>query len=82
MTKPIIADNKPAAVELEQGKEYYFCTCGGSANQPFCDGAHQGSSFEPKAFSAEQDGIAYLCACKQSANTPFCDGAHSKLTEK
>jgi CDGSH-type Zn-finger protein len=80
MTNAIIADNKPVAVELKQGEEYYFCTCGGSANQPFCDGTHQGTSFQPKAFTAEKDGVAYLCACKQSGNTPYCDGSHSKLT--
>jgi len=81
MTKPTIADNKPIAVNLEKGKEYYFCTCGLSANQPFCDGSHQGSSFEPKAFTAENDGEAYLCACKHSGNAPFCDGSHTKLSE-
>lgn len=80
MADPIIADNKPVAVELEQGEQYYFCTCGSSANQPFCDGSHQGTSFQPKAFTAEKDGVAYLCACKHSDNIPYCDGSHSKLT--
>ena len=80
MTNPIIADNKPIAVELEQGKQYYFCTCGRSASQPFCDGSHQGTSFVPKAFTAEKSEVAYLCACKHSNNAPFCDGSHSKLT--
>jgi len=81
MTKPTIADNKPIAVNLEKGKTYYFCTCGLSANQPFCDGSHQGTSFEPKAFTAENDGEAYLCACKHSGNIPFCDGSHTKLSK-
>ncbi len=80
MSEKIIADTKPAVVNLEQGKTYYFCSCGRSANQPFCDGKHQGSSFEPIAFNAEKDGPAYLCACKQSNKQPFCDGAHSALS--
>jgi len=79
MTKPNVADNKPAKVELEKGKEYYFCTCGQSANQPYCDGSHQGGVFTPQAFIAEKDGTAYLCACKQTANAPFCDGKHLML---
>lgn len=77
MNKATVADNKPVSVELEKGKEYYFCTCGQSTQQPYCDGAHLGSSFAPKPFIAEKDGIAYLCACKQTANAPFCDGSHT-----
>jgi glutamate synthase domain-containing protein 2 len=80
MANPIIADNKPKAVELTKGEDYYFCRCGKSANQPFCDGSHKGSSFTPKAFKAEEGGTAYLCACKHSQNTPFCDGTHKKFT--
>ncbi|MDX8388031.1 MAG: glutamate synthase-related protein [Ghiorsea sp.] len=78
--QPIIADNKPKKVELEKGKEYYFCACGRSKNQPFCDGSHVGTSFKPKAFTAETDGDAYLCACKQTGNAPFCDGTHKQFT--
>lgn len=80
MSEKISADTKPAVVTLEQGKTYYFCSCGRSANQPFCDGKHQGSFFEPIAFNAEKDGPAYLCACKQSNKQPFCDGSHSALS--
>ncbi|NEQ71558.1 MAG: glutamate synthase, partial [Symploca sp. SIO2D2] len=79
MPKTTVADNKPAAVELTEGEEYYFCTCGKSANQPFCDGSHKGSGFAPKAFKAEETGTAYLCNCKQSANLPFCDGKHKQV---
>lgn len=82
MDKPIIADNKPKKVELTQGKEYFFCVCGRSSNQPFCDGSHQGSGFEPKAFTAKQDGEAYLCACKHTGNAPFCDGSHKQFTQE
>jgi CDGSH-type Zn-finger protein len=79
MTKPTVADNKPVGVELEKGKEYYFCTCGQSASQPYCDGAHQGSSFAPKPFIADKTGTAYLCACKHTTNAPFCDGKHTTV---
>ncbi|MCC5946773.1 MAG: CDGSH iron-sulfur domain-containing protein [Bernardetiaceae bacterium] len=78
--KPIVADNKPIAVELKAGQEYYFCTCGKSSKQPFCDGSHQGTSFTPKPFTAEEDGEAYLCKCKQTANAPFCDGTHARIS--
>lgn len=77
--KPTIANNKPIPVELKAGEEYYFCTCGRSANQPFCDGSHKGTSFTPKSFKAEESGEAYLCQCKQTANAPFCDGTHTKV---
>ncbi len=80
MSKPIIADNKPKAVTLNKGEEYFFCACGRSATQPFCDGSHVGSDFSPKPFTAEADGEAYLCACKHSANIPFCDGSHKQFT--
>lgn len=77
--KPIVANNKPAKVELTKGDEYYFCACGRSNNQPFCDGSHAGTDFKPKAFTAEQSGDAYLCQCKHSANVPFCDGSHKQF---
>jgi glutamate synthase domain-containing protein 2/CDGSH-type Zn-finger protein len=80
MKLPIIADNKPTAVELNEGEEYYFCACGRSKSQPFCDGSHAGTSFSPLAFNAEQSGTAYLCACKHSAGSPFCDGTHKKFS--
>lgn len=80
MSSPIVADNKPIKVTLEKGNEYYFCTCGRSNNQPFCDGSHAGTDFKPKAFKAEEDGDAYLCACKHTANQPFCDGSHKQFT--
>lgn len=81
MDKPVAADNKPIAVDLKQGETYYFCTCGRSNNQPFCDGSHAGTSFTPQAFEVEEDGEAYLCLCKQSKNFPYCDGSHRALTD-
>lgn len=79
MTEPKIADKKSIKVELEKGKTYFFCTCGESAKQPFCDGSHAGTEFSPMSFVAEKDGIVGLCACKRSAKQPFCDGKHKEL---
>jgi len=80
MSNPVVADNKPTKVTVTKGESYYFCTCGRSASQPFCDGSHKGTDFKPQPFTAEEDGDAYLCACKHSANTPFCDGSHKKFS--
>ncbi|WP_290702393.1 glutamate synthase-related protein [Amphritea sp.] len=77
--KPVVADNKPVKVSLNKGEESYFCTCGRSSKQPFCDGSHAGTGFTPKAFTAEETGDAWLCACKHTANAPFCDGTHKKF---
>ena len=82
MSNPIIADNKPVKVSLSQGQEYHFCTCGKSKSQPFCDGSHVGTSFNPRVIVADQDGEAYLCACKHTANTPFCDGTHKQFSNE
>ncbi|WP_368344802.1 glutamate synthase-related protein [Pelagovum sp. HNIBRBA483] len=76
---PIIAAKVPTKVELEEGKTYFWCRCGRSKNQPFCDGSHAGTGLKPLKFTAEKTGAATLCQCKSSANAPFCDGSHTKL---
>lgn len=76
---PHIAAKSPVKVTLEAGKDFWYCTCGLSKNQPFCDGSHKGSAFAPKKFTAEKDGDAWLCQCKHSANAPYCDGTHKTL---
>ena len=76
---PIIAAKKPVKVELEAGSEYFWCRCGKSRSQPFCDGSHRGSSITPLKFSAEKTEEVALCQCKASGNAPFCDGSHAKL---
>ena len=78
-SKPIIAAKSPAMVDLEQGKEYYWCACGRSKNQPFCDGSHAGTGINPVPFKASETGKAALCQCKASGNKPFCDGTHATL---
>lgn len=82
MEKPVVAGREPIAVELKAGETYYYCACGRSAKQPFCDGSHQGTAFSPIAFSVEEDGVRHICACKQTKNPPFCDGSHLKLDEE
>lgn len=79
--KPIIANNKPVKVDVKQGEEYYFCTCGRSNSQPFCDGSHVGTEFKPKPFTAEKSGDAFFCQCKHSNNLPFCDGTRKKFKD-
>ncbi len=79
MSDAVIAAKEPAKVELEEGKNYFFCTCGKSSKQPFCDGSHSGTDFTPHMFTAEKDGKAWLCQCKRTGKQPFCDGSHSKL---
>ncbi|VAW45593.1 Glutamate synthase [NADPH] large chain [hydrothermal vent metagenome] len=79
--KPIVANNKPAKVMLKKGQEYYFCACGRSKNQPFCDGSHAGTAFKPQSFVADSDGDAFLCQCKHSADQPFCDGSHKQFDD-
>ncbi|GIU17240.1 glutamate synthase [Shewanella sp. c952] len=81
MANPIVAAIAPKKVSLNKGDEYYFCTCGRSKSQPFCDGSHAGTEFTPKAFTAEQSGDAYLCQCKHTANSPYCDGTHQKFSQ-
>jgi len=78
--RPKIADTAPIAVNLEANKDYYWCSCGRSQNQPFCDGSHAGTRFTPLSFQVSESQEAYLCMCKHTANPPYCDGAHANLT--
>ena len=80
MSDPIVFDVKPAAANLAAGDEYHWCSCGRSANQPFCDGSHRNTNLVPKGFSVDSDGEVYLCQCKQTGNPPFCDGSHKNLS--
>ena len=78
MEDPVIAQKAPYELELEPGT-YYWCACGRSKNQPFCDGSHEGTGFEPKEFTITEKQTVSLCGCKWTADPPFCDGAHENL---
>ncbi len=76
---PIIAQKAPYPVEVTAGKSYFWCSCGRSAKQPFCDGSHKDTAFSPIKYTAEADKKVFFCGCKASANSPLCDGSHAKL---
>lgn len=78
METPNIAAKQPQVLQLEPGN-YWYCTCGNSDNQPFCNGAHQDTGFTPLQFTLEEKQQVALCQCKQTGNAPFCDGSHAKL---
>ncbi|WP_030007722.1 CDGSH iron-sulfur domain-containing protein [Picosynechococcus sp. NKBG042902] len=78
MAKPTIAAKKPMTLELEAG-DYFWCACGKSADQPFCDGSHKGTEFKPQKFTLEEKKKVTLCLCKHTQDVPFCDGSHAKL---
>lgn len=78
MTEPVIAAKSPCGVELEPGS-YWWCSCGRSKAQPFCDGSHSGTGFSPMEVVVKEKGTVWLCACKHTKTPPYCDGTHSKL---
>lgn len=79
MTEALIAAKAPLPVDVESGKTYWWCACGRSARQPFCDGAHQGTGITPTQYVATESQRVWFCACKQSAAAPLCDGSHKRL---
>ena len=72
------AADSPFAVPVEAGKDYWWCACGLSKNQPFCDGSHKGGPFTPLKYSAAESKTVYFCGCKASGHKPLCDGTHKK----
>ena len=80
MDKPIVFDTKSVKIELQPGS-YFWCACGKSKNQPWCDGSHKGGPFSPVKLEVAEPMAKSMCLCKQSKNAPFCDGSHKPLRE-
>ena len=79
MAEPVIAQKEPISFDVKSGKSYWWCSCGQSSKQPFCDGSHKDTEFVPMEYKAEKDTTVWFCACKQTGKSPMCDGTHSKL---
>ena len=79
MAEPLIAQKEPYGTDVEAGKEYWWCACGRSRSQPFCDGSHKGTGLAPVQYTARRDQTVWFCACKQSGTKPVCDGTHNSL---
>ena len=77
---PAIALKSPSKIKLEKGKKYFWCSCGLSENQPFCDGKHKGTGYKSVPFEALEEKEVYLCNCKQSKNGIYCDSSHKGLS--
>ncbi len=79
MSDPIAAQKEPYLAQLEAGKNYAWCACGRSKDQPYCDGSHKDTGLSPVFFKSEESREAWLCGCKQTKDQPYCDGSHAAL---
>lgn len=79
MSEPVVAQKKPYGVDVEQGEDYWWCACGRSEKQPFCDGSHKGTDFKPVQYTASEGKQEWFCGCKKTAGQPMCDGSHKNL---
>jgi CDGSH iron-sulfur domain-containing protein 3 len=79
MSEPVIAQKGPYGVEVDEGKEYWWCACGRSRSQPFCDGSHKGTGIAPQQYVARRSQTVWFCGCKRSASPVVCDGTHNSL---
>ena len=73
-----MTQNAPYQTEVLEGKTYYWCSCGQSKKQPFCDASHKGTTFRPVVYKATETTKVYFCGCKSTSKQPFCDGTHSR----
>ena len=82
MDKPAVFPKAPIEVIVEPGKSYWWCACGLSKKQPFCDGSHRGTAFTPLEYRAAESASKWFCVCKETRNRPFCDGIHHQCGAK
>ncbi|NQZ21742.1 MAG: CDGSH iron-sulfur domain-containing protein [Colwellia sp.] len=78
MNKAVRSSDTPYAIDVQAGKNYFWCACGKSKKQPLCDGSHNGTSFTPVIYKATESKRVFFCGCKQTSKQPLCDGSHSK----
>ncbi len=76
---PEIGGRQPSVLDAKAGETYWWCACGRSKNQPFCDGSHAITAFAPIEWTPDRDRRVMLCACKRTGKAPLCDGSHAKL---
>jgi CDGSH-type Zn-finger protein len=79
MEKAVIAAREPFKVDVVAGKAYFWCACGRSQKQPFCDGSHKGTGLTPVQYKADETKAVWFCGCKQTKHAPMCDGTHKSL---
>jgi CDGSH iron-sulfur domain-containing protein 3 len=79
MSERTIGGRTPLPIEVKAGEEYWWCACGRSKEQPFCDGSHEGTGFEPMQYIAQETRRVFFCTCKRTSNMPLCDGTHKGL---
>jgi len=79
MDAPIPAQKAPYSFSVEAGRRYFWCACGRSQQQPFCDGSHKGTTIVPMPYTAEKSGEVWFCGCKATQGQPLCDGTHNTL---
>lgn len=79
MAEPVVAQKTPYGVEVEAGRDYWWCRCGRSGSQPFCDGSHKGTAFAPVQYTADTSETAWFCGCKHTGDQPMCDGSHKNV---
>ena len=78
-SEAVVAQKAPFAVDVKAGQKNWWCSCGRSGKQPFCDGSHKGTEFTPVEYEAEEDGTLFFCGCKATSRSPLCDGTHGKI---
>jgi CDGSH-type Zn-finger protein len=79
MTTAVVAQKSPFGVNVEAGKDYWWCACGRSKKQPFCDGSHKETGFQPVRYTAKEAATLWFCGCKSTKSAPLCDGTHNTL---